>query len=197
VPPPELFLLGGPNGAGKTTGAAVLLPERLAIDQFVNADAIAADHPGSPVLSARAAGRIVLRRIHELRERRESFAFESTLAARTLGPFVRGARADGYHIHIAFLWLSRVEIACHRIRLRVREGGHHVPDEVVARRYSRGLVNLFNLFLPLATTWVICDNSGSEIRIVARGRVGSRPTIISPATYERILGQVSDAGRTS
>ncbi len=40
--PPQLFILAGPNGAGKSTTARVLLPETLGIEQFVNADNIAA-----------------------------------------------------------------------------------------------------------------------------------------------------------
>jgi predicted ABC-type ATPase len=36
----EIFILGGPNGAGKTTAAKVLLPRKLPVDAFVNADEI-------------------------------------------------------------------------------------------------------------------------------------------------------------
>lgn len=38
---PQIFVLSGPNGAGKTTAASVVPPERLGVDQFVNADLIA------------------------------------------------------------------------------------------------------------------------------------------------------------
>jgi predicted ABC-type ATPase len=37
----DIVILGGPNGAGKTTAAPVLLPQRLDIREFVNADEIA------------------------------------------------------------------------------------------------------------------------------------------------------------
>jgi predicted ABC-type ATPase len=37
----DIFILGGPNGAGKTTAAEVLLPKKLRIDAFLNADEIA------------------------------------------------------------------------------------------------------------------------------------------------------------
>lgn len=37
----DIFILGGPNGAGKTTAANVLLPEKLRIYAFLNADEIA------------------------------------------------------------------------------------------------------------------------------------------------------------
>lgn len=81
---PEIFVLSGPNGAGKTTTASVLLPERLGVDQFVNADLIArAVSPFSPERTAFRAGRLMLERIRDLRRRGESFGFETTLATRS------------------------------------------------------------------------------------------------------------------
>ncbi len=89
---PEIFVLCGPNGAGKSTTARTLLPERLRIEQFVNADLIASGlSPFAPASLAIEAGQIMLQRIHKLRERRESFAFETTLAGRTYAVFLREA----------------------------------------------------------------------------------------------------------
>lgn len=36
-----------------------------------------------------------------------------------------------------------------RVKRRVQEGGHHVPDEVVKRRFHAGARNFFNLYQPL------------------------------------------------
>lgn len=80
----EIFVIGGPNGAGKSTTAMALLPERLSIEQFVNADLNAKGlSPFAPEKTAVQAGRLMLHRIHELRDRQESFAFETTLSGRS------------------------------------------------------------------------------------------------------------------
>jgi cytidylate kinase len=38
----EIVILGGPNGAGKTTAARVLLPRKVRLNAYINADEIAA-----------------------------------------------------------------------------------------------------------------------------------------------------------
>jgi predicted ABC-type ATPase len=63
----EIFVLAGPNGAGKTTAAKSLLPARLSVTQFVNADEIARGLSPNDVESASvAAARAMLTRMAEL-----------------------------------------------------------------------------------------------------------------------------------
>lgn len=77
-------MIAGPNGAGKTSSAPDLLQEAVGIDAVVNADVIAQGLAAfSPESAAFVAGRIMLRRLHELVRAREDFAFESTLAGRS------------------------------------------------------------------------------------------------------------------
>lgn len=188
---PEIFVLGGPNGAGKSTTAMVLLPERLGVEQFVNADLIAQGlSPFAPEKSAIEAGRLMVRRIRELRRRGESFAFETTLAARSFAPFIRDAQADGYVVHLIYVWLASVELACSRVAVRVQQGGHDVPRDVLERRYWRGLRNFFELYRPLADTWTLCDNSAGEPVVVALGGGTAPPIVVDDAAYARILSMV-------
>jgi predicted ABC-type ATPase len=80
---PQIILIAGPNGAGKTSLSPFLLRDRSGEFPFVNADAIASGLSAfEPESVAIEAGRVMLNRLHELSERHESFAFESTLAAR-------------------------------------------------------------------------------------------------------------------
>jgi predicted ABC-type ATPase len=191
---PELFVVGGPNGAGKSTIASVILPEGFRVDRFVNADLIAQSlAPFSPESKAFTAGRMMLQRIRDFYAQRARFGFETTLASRTFAPFLQDARESGYLVHLTYLWLSSVELALDRVRVRVLRGGHDVPEEIVRRRYSRSLVNLFDLYLPLANTWLVCDNSRSELMEVARGGLQIAPMILQPATYAAIERDLADA----
>ena len=141
---PEVFVLAGPNGAGKTTVAKLLLPETLGVQNFVNADFVAQGlSPHSPETSAFDAGRVMLRRLRQLRGEGATFAFETTLASRSFAPFLRDAKQQGYLMHLVFVFLTNEDLAVHRVRLRVERGGHNVPEDTIRRRYRRGLANSF------------------------------------------------------
>lgn len=180
---PEIFVIGGPNGADKTTAADTILPRRFRTNKFLNADEIA---KALAIASRIEAGRIMLERMHELRDHRETFAFETTLVGRSNARFLVEARNAGYRVHLAYIWLSSVDLARKRVAVRVQRGGHDIPAEDIERRYWRGLRNYFRLYQPLANRWVLCDNSGKRLVVVARGRPGLPPTVYDAKRFERI-----------
>jgi predicted ABC-type ATPase len=185
---PSLVALAGPNGAGKSTAGPALLKDTLGITEFVNADLIAQGlSPFAPERAAVAAGRIMLERLRDLARRRATFAFETTLSGRTYARWIRGLIETGYHFHVIFLWLPSPEHALARVADRVRRGGHHVPDDVVRRRYHGGLRNFSALYRPLATTWRLYDNGrGAHPRLVARGRSTTELRILDEPTWRRV-----------
>jgi predicted ABC-type ATPase len=157
---PSAIVLAGPNGAGKTTAARTLLAENLRMMTFVNADVIAQGLAGfDPDRAAIEASRIMLERLHLLAERREDFAFETTLAARSYASWLQQLRQDGYQFHLVYFWLASADLAVARVAERVRLGGHSVPEPTIRQRYTRGLKNFFSLYLPLARTWQVYDNT--------------------------------------
>lgn len=92
---PHLILIAGPNGAGKSTAAPILLRDFLGVVEFVNADTIAVGLSSfQPEKVAIHAGRIMLKRLHELAGRRADFAFESTLASRSFAPWISELKQD-------------------------------------------------------------------------------------------------------
>jgi predicted ABC-type ATPase len=175
---PLLYVIGGPNGAGKTTVSLNLLPNFLEVFEYVNADAIAAGlSPLNPGSTAIQAGRLMLQRLQTLANAGTDFAFETTLAARTFVPFLRDCKAYGYTISLLYFWLRSPDLAVERVALRVKSGGHSIPEEVIRRRYERGRSNLLNLYLPICDDWMIFDNSQPEYRLVAEG-IALAPPII-------------------
>ena len=164
----RLYIIAGCNGAGKTTASYTILPEILDCREFVNADEIARGiSPFQPDKAGIEAGRLMLKRIHKLAESGESFAFETTLSTKSYVHFIAKAKNLGYHITCLYFWLNSEELAISRVNNRVEEGGHSIPEEVIRRRYTRGLMNLFKLILPLVDDWLIVDNSGPGYKIVA------------------------------
>jgi predicted ABC-type ATPase len=164
----EIVVLGGPNGAGKTTAAKELLPGRIAIREFVNADEIARGlSPFNPEDAALAAARIMIERMRHLVDEGRSFAFETTCSGHGHAHFLRRCKEKGWRITLLYLWLPTPKDALARVARRVSAGGHGIPTEVVIRRYWAGLANLHGLYLPLADVAAIYDNSDAGRRPVA------------------------------
>jgi predicted ABC-type ATPase len=184
---PHVVVLAGPNGAGKSTAAPVLLRGKLGVDEFVNADTIARGLSAfAPEGVAIDAGRVMLRRLERLAAQQRNFAFETTLASRTLAPRIARWMQSGYAFHLVFLWLPNSDFALARVRERVRLGGHDVPEATVRRRYTRGLTNFFTLYQQRSATWRFYDNSQARPRLVARGDQTGRSVVSDTELWAQI-----------
>ena len=184
---PNLIVIAGPNGAGKSTAAEVILGGLLRLDNFVNADTIARGLSRfNPEGAAFQAGRLMLARLQQLADDREDFAFETTLASRTFAPWIAKRREHGYTFHLHYLWVPAAELSIARVATRVKQGGHHVPDDVIRRRYRGGMRNLFELYIPIADEWHVYDNSLQDPRTVAEGIRDTAPTVYDEAVWTNI-----------
>ncbi len=165
-----------------------LLRGPLGVAEFVNADVIASGlsglAPGSAVIQA---GRIMLRRIRHLAERNVDFAYESTLASRNFAPWIGKLLVRGYEFHLVFLFLSDSDLAIARVAERVRTGGHGIPEADIRRRYERGLRNFFSHYLPIAHSWLLLDNSGTDApHAIAWRNAGGPVQIVKNGPWEAL-----------
>ena len=120
---PRVVVFAGPNGAGKSAHAEWLL-KTLSIQTFVNADYIARGLSGLNTEAVNfEAGRIMLKRLHDLADANEDFAFESTLSSRSFAPFLSKLKAKNYHITIFYFSLNDPKLAYRRVKHRVKLGG--------------------------------------------------------------------------
>ena len=166
---PNLYIIAGPNGAGKTTASYTLLPEILHCVNFVNADEIARGlSPFSPETVDVQAARIMLDRIEELLSQKADFGIETTLATRSYVQLVRRAQASGYKVHLLFFYLETPEQAIQRVAQRVCNGGHGIPEEVIRRRFKRGIENLLHLYLPICDSVLIYNNIKTPAQLIVR-----------------------------
>ncbi|MDY7573406.1 hypothetical protein [Actimicrobium sp. CCI2.3] len=67
----------------------------------------------------------------------------------------------GYRIKLIFLQLASAEEAIARVAQRVRQGGHHIPEEVIRRRFIAGKNNFEQLYAPIVDAWALYDKAGS------------------------------------
>ena len=165
---PNLYIIAGPNGAGKTTFARKFLPDYVKCLEFINADLIAGGlSPFVPERAAIRAGRIMVEQIQSLSAQRRDFGFETTLSGKTYVKLFEELKEKGYRINLFFLWIGNADLAIERIADRVRKGGHNIPENVVRRRFAKGLTNFSNLYRPILDSWFIFDNSKATPKLVA------------------------------
>jgi predicted ABC-type ATPase len=170
---PELYVIAGPNGVGKTTFMNRYLASKLCGLEFVNADVVARQLcPASPESVSLEAGRMAIHRIRELLHASESFAWETTMSGRTATVWLREAKNSGYQLKCYFLWAHDPQITLSRIRQRVIEGGHNIPDDISERRFFKTIRNFFEIYRELFDAWKLYETDGNELRLIALEKEG-------------------------
>ena len=160
---PNLYIIAGCNGAGKTTASYTLLPEMLNCKEFVNADEIARGlSPFQPDKAAIDAGKIMLTRIKD-------------------------AQQKGYFVTLVFFWLNNVELAIERVKMRVLDGGHDIPEETIRKRYKSGIANLIKLYIPVCDYWMVLNNSITPFQLISEGLQNNETEIKD--TWDKIIKQ--------
>ncbi|MCK6442475.1 MAG: zeta toxin family protein [Elstera cyanobacteriorum] len=160
-------MIAGPNGAGKTTFARAFLPNEANCPRFINADLIAAGlSPFAPEKVALRAGRLMLEEIDRAFAAREDFAIETTLSGLGYLKQIAAWRAAGYRVSLYFLSLPTADQAVARVRLRVRQGGHSIPEDVIGRRFTAGFQNFTDHYRLAVDWWILYDTSTYEPNII-------------------------------
>lgn len=153
----KMVIVGGANGVGKTT-FAYQYQQEYKID-YLGADDISKEfsktHSGNSELRA---GREFFRRLEWYLIENRSVMVESTLSGLGLTQQIKKFKANGYRVHMIYVFLADVELCKKRIRLRVKKGGHNVPPDEIVRRFQRSIENFQSIYLPLADTWQLLYN---------------------------------------
>ena len=166
------LIIAGPNGAGKTTFARAYLPNEGKITHLFNADLIAAGlMPFAPDEAAGEAGRLYLKQINDAFERGIPFAVETTLSGRGWLRYIRKWRKLGYEFNLIYLKPASVKVSIERVKLRVSQGGHNIPEDVIRRRFERSLANLAT-HQKAVDNWAVWDTSTIRPRSIEYQRKG-------------------------
>jgi len=182
-----MYVISGCNGAGKTTASYTILSEMLQCRDFVNSDEIARGiSPFDLSHAAIDAGRVMLKRIKDLTDTKEDFAFETTLAVRSYANLIEKTKKKGYEIMLVYFWLNSPDLAVERVQNRVIAGGHSIPENVIRRRYWSGMRNLFNIYIPLSDRWLLINNSETPSSLIAEGSGQKETKIYNREDYEQL-----------
>lgn len=165
---PVLHLLAGPNGSGKTTLFERVLGPATRL-RFINADHLAREHwPGDEERHGHDASRLAAEERAAAMEIGRSFVAETVFSHPSKVALVEEARGLGYRVHLHVVIVPE-ELAVVRVVLRVRHGGHAVPEAKVRERYRR-LWPLVRSALAVAHEATVYDNSSASrpFRVAAR-----------------------------
>ena len=98
---------------------------------------------------------------------------------------IRHLKKRAYEVHLFFLWIPTVRLALTRVRTRILQGGHDVPESVVRRRFDRSIRNFLQHYRAPGDSWMLLDNSGTPpILIAFEERV--KPRVIDRELYENL-----------
>ena len=154
---PQLVVLAGPNGAGKSTFYKVFLSARPL--PFLNADVVAAN---LKVDSLEAAKILDVKRAETIKD---GIGFiTETVFSDPYGAkldMMRAAVEAGYDVTLIYIGLTSARLSALRVDQRVSRGGHDVPRDRIASRYTRSLSNLKTAieFVPRVKLY---DNSSAD-----------------------------------
>ena len=164
---PDLIIVAGPNGAGKTSFANKHF-ETPGVDlYYLNADEIARGLVNARLSQGERdirAGREMLGQIDALVDAGASFMFETTLASLTYARKIPVWRRRGYRAALIYLRLSTVEMSIERVRRRVAQGGHDIPERVIRQRFAKSSDYLEKYYKPIVDEWYIWDSLEGEFR---------------------------------
>ncbi|MFO7847057.1 MAG: AAA family ATPase [Balneolaceae bacterium] len=164
----NLVIVGGPNGAGKTTLAnEILLDHNF---RYISADEIAQNmSPSEPESVKIKAGKEFYRQFEQAFHSHENILIESTLSGKSVRSLINKVILEGsYSISIIFVFLTNPQICAERIKVRVKKGGHDIPEEDIYRRFGRSIVNFWQHYRFLSDHWSLYYNSDDTFLEVLR-----------------------------
>ena len=151
-----ILVVAGPNGSGKST-ITRLLPSN---GVYINADELQKEHALTDLEAAQKAEALRNRLV----EKKANFTFETVLSTERNILLLKKARENGYEVQCVYVLTCNADINVARIKGRVREGGHNVPEDKIRSRYSKAL-ELLPQVIDACDRILIYDNSVTPLLV--------------------------------
>ena len=174
---PTLWIVAGPNGSGKSS-----LYDRTDIEAFdqsvwiINPDRLTERIRQVENLALADANVAAVTRIEAWLQAsiaaHQTVGVETVLSTDKYRRLVTAAKARGFEFRLIYVVLQSPDLNVERVRLRVRKGGHDVPEDKIRSRWHRSIGQL-PWFLAEADQAVIFDNSGATPRKIGLKKDGS------------------------
>lgn len=171
-----MLIVAGPNGSGKSSAFydVGLQPAGRAV-WIINPDLLAVRIRDIEKVSLRDANVAAVERIQAWLnasvQAHQTVGVETVLSTSKYQDLVLSAKELGFEIWLFYVILDTPDRNVERVRLRVKAGGHTVPEAKIRERYTRSLKQM-PWFLDQADQAWIFDNSGSSPRLIGEKQDG-------------------------
>ena len=190
-----LYIIAGANGSGKSTLAETILEKNNL--KFLNADDIAREiSPDAIDKVPITAGKIYFKRLHEYFNKNISFAVESTLSGNNIFRIISRAKQQNYKIILIYTFLKNCSICIERVKNRVKNGGHNVPEKDIIRRYYKSLIKFWNEYKNNVDEWTLFYNGFEYAPIIVSYGIKNDYVIMNTELQEqfnKILNNIEDS----
>ena len=179
-------IIGGVNGTGKSSLTGVLRSQVSDLGTIIDIDKITVEAGGNDLIG----GKIALQKIRSCLDKGVSFTQETTLSGHFVAKTAREALEKGYYIRLYYVGLDSIEESLYRIKNRVRNGGHNIPEDVVSRRFGSRWEALAAV-LPYCNEATFFDNRNGfvEVATYKNGEIIPNGNI-SPAWLRDMLNNI-------
>ena len=96
----------------------------------------------------------------------DKFSFETVMSHPSKLEFMSKAEKEGFKVYLYFVSLLNPDLNVARVKSRVNEGGHDVPEDKIRERYTRTMKKLLPA-IRIADEAYIFDNSGDTQNLFA------------------------------
>ena len=129
------ILIAGVNGAGKST--LYQINDNLKNMPRINVDEIVKEFGDwKNTKDVFEAGKIAVEKIEKYFDEGTTFNQETTLCGKSVIKNIYKAKELGYFIELHYVGVENVEIAKDRVKYRVEQGGHGIPENNIEKRYK-------------------------------------------------------------
>ena len=174
--PPVFLIIAGPNGSGKSSAYRDADVETFGRSVWIiNPDVLAARIRDVEGLDLAMANLEAVRRIEAWLEAsiatHQTIGVETVLSTPKYRRLVEKAKQRGFEVQLIYVLLDSPQRNVERVRLRVKKGGHSVPEDKIIERHARSLEQM-PWFLEQADRAWIYDNSGASPKLIAEKSAG-------------------------
>ncbi|MFU0506278.1 zeta toxin family protein [Pseudaminobacter sp. NGMCC 1.201702] len=169
---PVFLIVAGPNGSGKSSAYQDADIEAFGRSVWIiNPDLLAARIRDVEGLELGAANLEAVRRIESWLEAsvraHQTVGVETVLSTDKYRRLVSLAKTLGFEVRLIYVLLATPQLNVERVRLRVKKGGHAVPENKILERYTKSLAQM-PWFLEQADQAWLFDNSGATPQLIGK-----------------------------
>jgi predicted ABC-type ATPase len=154
-----VLVFAGPNGSGKSTVAGLMQLSGV----YINADDLKKEYNLTDLDAAQKAESLRKRLV----EKKSDFSFETVLSTDRNLLLLQNAKRNGYEIQCIYVLTCNPDINVARVKGRVFEGGHDVPEDKIRSRYFKAL-KLLPQLIDICDKILVYDNSVMPALIIKK-----------------------------